>query len=266
MLSPLPEAPCDFCHGGGPEAEAEEAEPERSRESFLERRELLLAEGRAAGLEGDLLFDWLVDRARHLDVHTVALEAEEGEEARALRPQFERLLTKFRIGKVHYSFLDPVSGEEVREAVVRCSDCHGPEPRLAEDPAGHAASALFVETQASLMSRAGSAQRLLLAAQRGGVEVGPASLALKKVIDRGIELEVLVHSFDAAENGEYREKAAEGLELAEGVLATARGGLDELRFRRRGLAVSLLLVALVLVGLYLKIRQVSRREAGRGGG
>lgn len=264
MLSPLPEAPCDFCHGGeasevGEGGEA--AEPEKSRRHFLEERERLLAEGRAAGLEGELLFDWLVDRARELEFHTVALEAGEGEEARALRPRFALLFEKFRIGKVHYSFLDPATGMEVREAVVRCSDCHGPEPLLAEEPLGYEASGLFVETQARLMRRAGGAQRLLLTAQRGGVEVGHAGLELKQVLDRGIELQVLVHSFDASEDGPYREKAAEGLELAAGVLVKAREGLEELRFRRKGLAISLVLVALVLLGLYFKIRQVSRRDS-----
>jgi hypothetical protein len=266
MLSPLPEAPCDFCHGEAGGEGGEAAEPEKSRERFLAQRERLVGEGRAQGLEEDLLFDWLVDRTLESEFHTLALEGEEGEESRALRPQFAHLFGKFRIGKVHYTFLDPASGKEVREAVVRCSDCHGPEPLLGESPAGQEASAFFVETQADLTRAAGAAQRLLLAAQRGGVEVGHASLELKQVVDREIELQVLVHSFDAGEGSPYREKADEGLELAAGVLATAREGLEELRYRRAGLAVSLVLVVLVLVGLYLKIRQVSRRDSPPGTG
>ena len=40
----------------------------------------------------------------------------------------------------------------------------------------------------------------------------------------------------------------------EKALASAQGGLDELVFRRRGLVISLIFIALVLVGLAMKIR------------
>jgi regulator of sirC expression with transglutaminase-like and TPR domain len=40
-------------------------------------------------------------------------------------------------------------------------------------------------------------------------------------------------------------------------LEAARKALEELAFRRRGLAVSLGLIVLVLIGLALKIRQIS---------
>jgi hypothetical protein len=46
----------------------------------------------------------------------------------------------------------------------------------------------------------------------------------------------------------------------------ARGvrALEELQFRRKGLAVSVVIILAVIVGLVLKIRQLERRPAGPG--
>jgi hypothetical protein len=256
MLSPLPETPCALCHGEGEESDEREA----TRRAFVARRDALLAEAREFNLDGGALFDWLVDRTLELDTHTVDFETGNEDGGRSLRPPFERLFTKFRVGRIQHRLMDPDTGEELVETVVRCSDCHGPEPLLAEEDRGYAAAEVMLERQKELMIQAARAQRLLLAARRGGVEVGRATLGLNQVVDRQIELQVLVHGFSADEGSPFQEKAAEGLELAAGVVEAGRNGLAELRYRRTGLAVSLAVVALVLLALYLKIRQLSSEE------
>ena len=55
------------------------------------------------------------------------------------------------------------------------------------------------------------------------------------------------------------EQYQEGLEHANRALFKGQDALDELEFRRRGLAISLILIIGLLVALGLKIRQISNR-------
>jgi hypothetical protein len=75
-----------------------------------------------------------------------------------------------------------------------------------------------------------------------------------------IEARALVHSFDP---GRLIARSEEGRKTARNAVEAGRAALAELQFRRKGLAASLVLVGLVLLGLYLKIRQIDRlrREA-----
>ena len=78
--------------------------------------------------------------------------------------------------------------------------------------------------------------------------------------DTQIELEVLLHQFTAGEDSSFTAKYKEGLEHSNAALDAGREALDELAFRRRGLAVSLVIILLVLLGLGLKIRQLSAQQ------
>jgi hypothetical protein len=89
------------------------------------------------------------------------------------------------------------------------------------------------------------------------VEVREGLGELDQAVDAQIQLQVLVHEFNAGPDVEFTVKQAEGMEHARGALASAQEAMKELQFRRRGLALSLVFVVLVLVGLALKIRQLS---------
>jgi hypothetical protein len=252
MLAPLPEVPCAFCHESGALATGPLDEPVRVQRHYAETRDALLAAAAAQGIEGDARFDWLVDQALTLPTHTVGPEG-----GRRTRPEFERLFEKFRIGKTYSTYEDPVSGEAVRVPVARCSDCHGATPDLAEAPLGLTAAATFLARMQELTRLTARAERMLLAARRGGVEVRDPARDIDHAVDAQIELEVLVHAFSVAEDGAFEEKYRQGEEHAQAAVAGAHGALTELSYRRRGLAVSLVLIGLVLVALALKIRQLS---------
>jgi hypothetical protein len=126
MLAPLPETPCAFCHEGPVPIEGGARPIDVA--TYVARRDGLIAAGQAEGLAGDDLFDWLVDRAQELETH-VTTAAETGQ-APALRPEFETLFRKLRIGKTHYQLEDARTGEVKRHSIVRCSQCHAPEPLL----------------------------------------------------------------------------------------------------------------------------------------
>ncbi len=265
LLSPLPETPCAFCHEGpGPDWEALWG-GEAGAEHFRSVRDQLVASAQALGLQGDARFDWLVEQARALPFHTLGPAGPEAETRP--RPEFERLFLKFRIGKTHFGYRDPASGEEVLAPITRCTTCHASEPLVADSPRGLETAAGLLGRMRELTALTARAERTLLRARRGGVATRDALLEIDRAVDAQVELEVLVHAFAVDPDSEFVAKFREGMEHAASALARARQALDELGARRRGLASFLLVVGVVLVVLAQKIRQISAlREPGAGSG
>jgi hypothetical protein len=232
MLGILPDTPCAFCHEGVGPLASRVAEPEKKQQNYQALRASLLAQAKAQGLEGDLRFDWLVDRAQQLPTHV---------NRGKLRPEFARLFQKFRIGKTHYTYRDAATGRQVLAAVRRCDDCHTD------------AAQTYLDATRSLTSMIARSERILLAAQRGGVEVRKVRPALDAAVDAQIELETLVHTFAQPQ---VQAKQKEGLQHAEAALLAGQTSLDELAYRRKGLLFALGVIVLVLVALALKIRML----------
>jgi hypothetical protein len=249
MLGPLPDTPCAFCHEGGQMAGGPR-EPAALVERYQAERHQLLQQAAAAGLEGDARFDWLVDRALELPMHQLAGGGEIG--PAALRHEFNRLFAKFRIGKTHFTYTNLVTGAIVQQKLVRCTHCHG------EKSVGFQASSRFADGMHKLAVETARAERTLLLVQRDGVEVRKARLQLDKAVDSQIQLQVLVHTFNAASNSPFVQKRVQGLEVAQAGLVTGDAALEEISYRRKGLLVSLGIILCVLVGLALKIRELSR--------
>jgi hypothetical protein len=247
MLSPLPDTPCEFCHEpparGGELVEANE----RVQRHYQSLRTELLEQAASQGFQGAARFDWLVEQARALPVHMAPGSTRSNRPT--LRPEFERLFTKFRIGTTH----DASPEQTIEPVTLRCADCHAPDAGRAL-----ATGAAFVEHMRLLTTATARAERLLLAARRGGVEVRQAVPEMDAAVAAQIELEVLVHGFSSAPEGAFLAKYREGTKHAESALAEARTGLDELGSRRRGLLVFLALLAVALIGVILKIRQLSQ--------
>jgi hypothetical protein len=257
LLGPLPETPCAFCHEGSAAAGAGDPEPGKALAHYTDLRDKLLADAGAQNLEGDARFDWLVRQARLLPPHTLAGSGADGA-VPELRPEFARLFQKFRIGETSFTFTDPATGQEVRESVMRCTMCHGESPASGADPVGYDTAKNTLAAMQDLTGRTAKAERVFLAARRGGVEVKGALIELDKAVDNQIELEVLVHAFSASQDGAFAKKHAEGIQHADAALASGRAALRELGHRRGGLGVALIFVALTLIGLAIKIRDSTR--------
>jgi hypothetical protein len=259
FLSPLPDTPCAFCHAAGDGDDVRFAAAEEDMMLFFEVRDGLRAEAAELGLEGTERFDWLVDRAETLPYHTVPA-APDAEPRR--RPEFDTLYTKFRIGKTSYTFEDPVSGQVTRSPILRCASCHADPGTLGDDAVGIRVAGELLNSMRDLTARVASAERTLLAARRGGVEIGGTGLEVERAVDAQISLEVLLHGFNAAPDSEFAAVHAEGMAHAEAAIAAGQAARAELSYRRQGLMVALILIVMVLIGLALKIREVSGREAG----
>lgn len=260
MLGPLPPTPCDFCHAIEQGSDnGEDVAPAKSRVRFEREKAALMEEALKLGLTGDLLFDWLFDRAPMLPAHTLR------EGATVARPEFARLWEKLRIGRTHFTVRDPATGKTTERPIRRCTTCHGPETDLASEPIGYTTSKTILDQMRALSVLLGEAERTLLAASRGGVEVRGGHADLDTAIDAEIKLSALVHSFSVAEGSEFVTTQTEGVAAAQRALTKGKQGLEEMRYRRRGLMWSLGLVVLALIGLGLKIRQLSRRRREEAG-
>ena len=246
MLGVLPEVPCAFCHEGAGALASLVAEPQAKASHYREMRDTMLSVAARMHLQGDARFDWLVDQAQHLPTHRMP-QTRAGEPS-PLRPEFARLFDKFRIGKTHYTIND-ASGRPVSVAIRRCGDCH-----LESDAAGTANARHFLGATRGLTSMIARAERIQLAAHRGGVETGQAKTELDAAVDNQIELETLVHTFGGPD---LQKKEDEGLQHAQAALISAQKSLDELTYRRTGLFIALGIIILALVALAIKIRTLS---------
>jgi hypothetical protein len=134
-----------------------------------------------------------------------------------------------------------------------CFTCHSPGDSC-DDETGEMYAALD-----SLDRNLRAASALLHRAHVAGMEVsGPLFELKSKGTTAAVEARALIHAFDQVR---LTKRTAEGMAVAEASLAAGRHALREREVRRRGLAVSLVLVAFVLVGLRAKIRDVERRRA-----
>jgi len=131
-----------------------------------------------------------------------------------------------------------------------CLNCHtvGDECDVATEKMYAGISTLDLELR--------SAERLLRRAEVAGMDVSEVLFDLNsKGKTAAVEARALVHSFDTER---MIARTEEGREVAAAAHQAGEDAWSELQFRRRGLAVSLLLVGFVLLGLFLKIRSLGR--------
>ena len=128
-----------------------------------------------------------------------------------------------------------------------CSDCHGP-----DDEGGKAAVEM-----AALITRLGNSldasDEILARARRSGMEVSEAQLKQHDGREALVKTRVAVHTFRAAA---VRKTAAEGLAIASETRRAGEQALRDRDFRRLGLGIALIAIALTIVGLRLAIRSI----------
>jgi hypothetical protein len=139
-----------------------------------------------------------------------------------------------------------------------CLTCHSP-----GDECDQATERMYValsSTERDLRE----AEQLLHQAEVAGMDVGEVQFELNsRGITALLDARALIHSFDP---DRLVKRSKEAGEVAASALQAGQTALDELQYRRQGLAVSLVLIALVLTGLFLKIRDVNatrRRSSDR---
>ncbi len=130
-----------------------------------------------------------------------------------------------------------------------CTGCHTP------DVPQFKSAENMGKAIGELSARLAGANDLLDRAERAGVEISADRFALLAAQNHLVEARVLVHAFD-----EERFMAAvhEGMGSAETAVSAGDRAFAELRQRRMGLAVSLVVIASVIAGLVLKLKEIER--------
>jgi predicted CXXCH cytochrome family protein len=128
-----------------------------------------------------------------------------------------------------------------------CSTCHD------ESSNGAATIKKFRGELEDLSAAMVAAKTVVDRAEHSGMLVDNARLALHDAADQYVQSRVSVHAFA---NEPFGTTAAKGLASAKEAERDGYAALDELQFRRRGLAVAALLIFGFLITLGLKIRRL----------
>ncbi|MBI3030324.1 MAG: cytochrome c3 family protein [Candidatus Rokubacteria bacterium] len=132
-----------------------------------------------------------------------------------------------------------------------CAGCHA-----AADKGGKAAADMRALID-SLGGEYDKARAILLQAERAGMEVSQAQFDLNAAKDALVKARAAIHAFRVEA---VKKEGEPGLEISAKAYARGVRALDELQFRRKGLAVSLVIILAVIAGIVVKIRQLDRRS------
>jgi predicted CXXCH cytochrome family protein len=132
-----------------------------------------------------------------------------------------------------------------------CAACHTVQDKSGEVAAGMRA---LIDGLHSDYERAST---VLHQAERAGMEVSQALFELTGANDALIKAGAAVHTFTLAA---VEQETEVGLAISAKAYVRGLQALEELQFRRKGLALSVVIILALIVGLLLKIRQLERRR------
>jgi hypothetical protein len=115
----------------------------------------------------------------------------------------------------------------------------------------------------ALRNDSDKARAILLQAEHAGMEVSQAQFDLNGAKDALVRARAAVHAFNV---DAVKTEADAGLGVSAKAYARGVRALEELQFRRKGLAASLVIILVLIAGLVFKIRQLERRNEPRNPG
>lgn len=134
-----------------------------------------------------------------------------------------------------------------------CVKCH------LKGDAGYSTAATMKRDIDELRAALARSEGILKQAEGSGMEVSEGRVQLAAANEEWVKARVQVHSFrqDAVHSA-----VKTGLDAASKSYETGRAALKERNVRRKGLAVSLVSIGLVIVGLWLAVRRLDKRSSG----
>lgn len=131
-----------------------------------------------------------------------------------------------------------------------CTNCHGSgtNPLLV--------AAAMRQQIAAMQSAIERSDELLSRAERSGMEVSEAKLQQAQARDALTKARVDVHTFASAP---VKAEVEAGLKITAATYSAGQNALRERDYRRKGLGVSLILIAFVVAGLWMYIREIEKR-------
>jgi predicted CXXCH cytochrome family protein len=135
-----------------------------------------------------------------------------------------------------------------------CINCHSSGDK------GFAAAGMMRTRIDELIASIDKSTTILNQAERKGMEVSKPKFDLKGATDALTHARVLIHSSSPAE---VDKVVTPGLDVASKGYQAGLAALGEWKFRREGLAVSLVFILFLAFLVYLKIRQIENRHPVR---
>jgi hypothetical protein len=132
-----------------------------------------------------------------------------------------------------------------------CAGCHPP------GSSGGMLAASMLQSIDRLKASYEKSLAVLKSAEHAGMEVSRPLFELNEASTALIKARAAIHGFDQAI---LDKEVAPGLKISESAHARGLKALNELQYRRKGLAVSALIILALVVGLILKIRQMEKKS------
>ncbi len=136
-----------------------------------------------------------------------------------------------------------------------CLQCH------AEGDVGYQMARNMSQAIDTLKSAYNSAEAAIQKAAQKNMSVEELRFNLRTVRQELIRTRTMVHSFDM---GQMNEHKAKGLSTAKNIIEQGKELVDEYYFRMTGFGVFTLIITLMAILLYLKIRQIERKQQQEG--
>jgi predicted CXXCH cytochrome family protein len=133
-----------------------------------------------------------------------------------------------------------------------CVDCHD------EDSKGYTIAQQMKQQEDSLVFKIGLADSLLMKAEKAGVEVGEGKFILKDAENALTKARSVVHFFSLEK---FNEVVEPGFTVADRAGDEGRLALKEVQNRRRWLALISIIIFIVTISLYFKIKMVKKEHA-----
>lgn len=131
-----------------------------------------------------------------------------------------------------------------------CASCHS------DNDKGGKIAARMRALLDSLTKRYNEAATILTRAEEAGMEISEAQFDLNRAKTALVKARTAIHSFHLEP---VEKEIKQGISISEKAYGRGTAALEELRFRRFGLAVSVGIILILILGLVLKIRQLERR-------
>jgi Cytochrome c3/Doubled CXXCH motif (Paired_CXXCH_1) len=137
-----------------------------------------------------------------------------------------------------------------------CITCH------AKGDGGYSAAQAIAGGLTKLKGAYQNADKVLDKAEQSGMDVSSARVELTSAHNDLIEARVAVHSFSAST---VLKITSQGVKTSLKADAAGVAALHERDYRRKGLVIALIAIAIALLGLYFKIRQMEQGGKSRSG-
>jgi len=134
-----------------------------------------------------------------------------------------------------------------------CVECHF------EGTSSYKAAAAMSGRIGELATQIRDAGQILQQAANDGMEVSRTQFDLREAASKLVDARVVIHSFAPSQ---VEAAVKPGLEVAAKAHQNGLLALADFQFRRKGLAVSLLFIAIAVAAIFLKLRQIERGQAG----